>query len=360
MQHPPLISSDIEPGQDWEIFSFHPQDAPGVCRLFRSVYGDGYPIRDYIEPDRLIAANAETRIISTVARTSRGDIVGHNALFQSAVDPGIYELGAGLVHTAYRGGAGIFTRMIEHGLCQAESNPAVNTVFGEPVCNHIFTQKTMVSKHYVPRALEVDLMPASTYETEKSSSGRVAALLGFRTYRPKPHRVFLPEMYENTLRFLYSEPDDSREFQISDQPIPCDRNSDIQTTFFDFAAVARIAVHEIGSDFLSDTVRLENQLRERGVLVSQLWLKLTCPWVGQAVGILRGQGYFLGGVLWRWFNDDGLLMQKIYKIPDWEGIQVYGKRSEQIRDMIRADWEKSVGYQPEPGLDLPTEKRDRA
>ena len=53
-------------------------------------------------------------------------------------------------------------------------------------------------------------------------------------------------------------------------------------------------------------------------------------------------------------------MQKIYKIPDWEGIQVYGKRSEQIRDMIRADWEKSVGYQPEPGLDLPTEKRDRA
>jgi len=37
--------SDIEPGQTYEFDLFRPEDAEGVSQLFRTVYGDGYPIK---------------------------------------------------------------------------------------------------------------------------------------------------------------------------------------------------------------------------------------------------------------------------------------------------------------------------
>ncbi len=60
---------DIAPGQTWEIDLLRPEDATGVVRLFRTVYGDGYPVQAFVDPQELIRANAEKRIISSVART---------------------------------------------------------------------------------------------------------------------------------------------------------------------------------------------------------------------------------------------------------------------------------------------------
>ena len=83
-------------------------------------------------------------------------------------------------------------------------------------------------------------------------------------------------------------------------------------------------------------------MREKGILVIQVWLNLACPWVGQAVETLRDRGYFLGGALPRWFDNDGLLMQKILKRPDWDGICLYTDRASEILRFVRADWERST------------------
>ena len=50
--------NDIEPGQTYEFDLFRPEDAEGVSRLFRTVYGDSYPIKTFIEPKLLIEENA--------------------------------------------------------------------------------------------------------------------------------------------------------------------------------------------------------------------------------------------------------------------------------------------------------------
>lgn len=341
MNEDPKTKHDIEPGQEWEIYRFEPEDAEGVARLFRSVYGEGYPVRTYVEPQLLIEENAANRTISSLVKTKRGDIVGHNALYNSAPHPGTYESGAGVVHAAYRGGKGIFTQMVSHGLDLAATMPSVEAVFGEPVCNHPFSQKLTIRMGFVSRALEVDLMPAAAYEKEASATGRVAAFLDFKTFRPKLHTVFLPGVYEETFRFLYENLDDERKFCLSEAPIPAGTVSDIRSRVFDFAAVARVAIHSIGADFSTSMDALEQTLREKAVLVIQLWLKLDCPWVAAAIEILRNRGYFLGGALPRWFGTDGMLMQKIQRRPDWEGIGTYTDRTARILEKIRADWERS-------------------
>ncbi|MFH0994686.1 MAG: hypothetical protein V1844_04210 [Pseudomonadota bacterium] len=333
---------DIEPGQDWEVDLFRPEDAEGVVRIFRTVYGEGYPVRTYIDPQLLIEANAARRTISSVARTPRGDVVGHNALFNSAAHPGTYETGAGAVHGAYRGGKGIFTRMVDHGLEVAAAFPLINAVFGEPVCNHVFSQKLTEKAGFVLRALEVDLMPAAAYEKEASAAGRVAAFLTFRTFRPRPHAVYLPAAYRDVLHFLYENLDDDREFRISGDAVPAGIVSDIRPQFFDFAGVARVAVHEPGADFSSRLNVLEKELEDRRIQVIQIWLNLACPWVGEAIDVLISRGYFLGGALPRWFDSDGLLMQKILMKPDWDAINVYTDRAAEILKLVRQDWDRSL------------------
>jgi hypothetical protein len=347
MMDDPKLEYDLQPGQEWVVQRFQPEDAEGVVRLFQSVYGSGYPVRTYMEPQLLIGENSTNRTISSVAKTTRGDIVGHNALFNSAPHPGTYESGAGVVHAAYRGGKGIFTRMAAHGLELAATLPGVDAVFGEPVCNHLFSQKLTTRLGFVTRALEVDLMPAAAYEQEASAVGRVAAFLDFLTYTKKPQTVYLPRTYAEELRFLYKDLDDEREMIFTDNEIFAENATDIRPQVFDFAGVARVAIHTAGSDFTTRLAALEKELQEKGVLVIQIWLKLAGPWVSGAVQILQKNGYFLGGVLPRWFDTDGLLMQKIRKDPEWEGICTYTDRYKKILEMVRADWErlkKEKGY----------------
>lgn len=329
---------EIEPGLPWEVDFFRPEDAEGVVRLFRTVYGEGYPIKTFTDPELLTEENRAGRTISSVVRTSKGDIVGHNALFNSAPWEHLKESGSGLVHPLYRGGKGIFKKMVAHGQEAAAGKFGVQAIFGESLCNHLFSQKTVSSLEWHEMALEVDLMPAEAYAKEGSASGRVSAVLNTVSIVQRPHAVFLPERYMEPLRFVYGDLDDSRELKAS-SGFPPDGDARIETWVYDFAQVARMAVHEAGRDFALVFEREEKAALSRGVHVIQVWLKLSWPWVGHIVDILRDRGYFLGGVLPRWFDDDGLLMQKIQGTPGWDDINLAFDRAKKILEFVRADWD---------------------
>lgn len=338
---PSVKNSEIEPGQTYVIDLFRPADAIGITELFKTVYGEEYPIRTFIQPELLIQENAAHRTISIVARTPQGDIVGHNALFNSAPYDRIYEAGAGLVHPHYRGGKGIFTQMIKHGFKVGSEQFGLEAVFGEPVCNHLFSQMATVTVHAVTQAVEVDLMPASAYQQEKSAAGRVTTLLDFILLKPKEQTLYLPGVYESTLKFIYASLNDKREFLLSRETLPLGIKTVIKTQVFDFAQVARLATHEAGDDFPAYIDREEKALKDKGVLVIQIWLKLSWPWIGRVVDDLRQRGYFLGGPLPRWFDVDGLLMQKIIPPPNWEGIQLYTDHAKEIVKRVKTDWQET-------------------
>ena len=264
--------------------------------------------------------------------------MGHNALYHSAPHPGIRESGAGVVHAHYRGGKGIFTRLVAHGQEVGAKKFGIEAIYGESVCNHVFSQRLCHGLGWRTRAVEVDLMPASAYEQEKSATGRVASLLDFKTLIPKPQGVFLPAVYEEALRFFYDDMDDERKIYLSEESLPAQKRTEIGRQVFDFARVARLAVHEAGADFSSVFDREEKTVLDQGMVVIQVWFRLTWPWAGQVADLLREKGYFLGGVLPRWFNEDGLLMQKILKKPDWEGIQIHFDRAKKILEYVQDDW----------------------
>ena len=117
------------------------------------------------------------------------------------------------------------------------------------VCNHPYMQKAIDTFNFVETAISVALMPAEAYTQEKSAGGRVATLNAFRRYRSKPHRIFLPPVYEQELRKIYDRLDDTRDLSLSESKITGAKPTRADLTVFDFARVARIAVPEIGGDF---------------------------------------------------------------------------------------------------------------
>jgi hypothetical protein len=323
-----------------EIDFFRIEDAPGIARLFREVYGETYPIRTYYLPDQLIEENAAGHIISSVARTPAGEVVGHNALVLMYPATHLYENAAGAVLPAFRG-QGVFPDLFKHTLVNTSKRFYIEGIVGEPVCSHTHVQKMSLQLDFKESGLEVDLMPASAYGVDSGASNRVSVLLGFFMLKPRTQTVQIPMAYRDELEYLYAGLHVERTFVFSSSDLPTEGNSQGSIRVFELAQVARIAIDCIGPDFDQFIVLLKSEAREKGIVIFQVWLPLASPFTSVATDILRGHGYFLGGVLPCGRNGDGLLMQKVSQEPDWESIALYSERARRIGEMIRCDW-KSV------------------
>jgi len=326
---------------NFEITAFRPEDAEGIVRLFLSVYGTHYPIHYFYKPQAIIRANKEGSTYSVVARSASGDVIGVTHLYKSSPYAALYEWGAGLVLQEYRN-AGVNNELAIFLHREfIPGKPHIEELFGEAVCNHTHLQKALLLYGYVETAIEVALMPAAAYDKEKSAAGRVATLAGFRCCQPKPHRIYLPAPYEREFRAIYARLDDRRDIAVSNADVPGDLMSKVELSVFDSAQVARIAVLEVGTDFVERFSGLEKEAISRNAVVLQASLDLTRPCVGEAVEALRRMGYFFGGALPRRFDGDGILMQKLLCPPDFESIRLLADFSKQLLEVIRRDWQRA-------------------
>jgi hypothetical protein len=318
---------------------FKPEDAEGVTKLFTEIYGDGYPAKAVYNPAELIAAFEKRDNIPIVVRTPDNRVVGYSSLFRAAPDKGVYEKGNGVVSPDYRN-SGVISMIFQYVKKILPGMNDVNMFFGEPVCNEIYIQKAAISVlPVVETALEVDLMPAKAYEKEKSASGRVSTLLMFMTLTPNPHSVHIPDIYADYFKYIYNGFDDRRVFLQSKEDIPSLLQTRIDTQIFDHAGISRVAVHEAGLDFEEVFLSEEQRIMGQKAEVIQVWLKLSWPWVGRVVDLLKGKGYFFGGILPQWFGEDGFLMQKTILQPDWQGIHLFSERAKKILEFVKADWQ---------------------
>jgi hypothetical protein len=319
---------------------FRQEDAEGVAKLFTEVYGDGYPARIVYDPDQLIAAFENRDNIPIVVRTQENEVIGYSSLFRVAPNKRVYEKGNGAVSPAFRN-AGVMGMIFQYVKQVIPTMDDLDMFFGEPVCNHIYIQKAAAaSLPVVETALEIDLMPAGAYEKEKSASGRVSALLVFMTITPRPHTIHVPDVYSDYFTYIYNGLDDRRVFVPSKDELPVLSPTRIDSQLFTSAQVARLTIHEAGSDFERVFLATEEEMLSKNIEVVQAWLKLSWPWIGKAVSVLEDKGYFFGGVLPQWFGEDGLLMQKILPTPNWKGIQLFSERARRILEFIKADWER--------------------
>lgn len=332
----------VEPGQEYTVRLMQAEDAWGVAQCFFSVYGAHYPFELYYIPERLLEENRRKNVYSVVARAKNGDIIGYGALYRSsAYYSRVYEIGQYIIVPEYRNSYAAF-KIQKYIMDQVVPEADIDEFFGESVCHHVITQKFGAYSKAIETAIEIGLMPWESYKIEDFPHERISALLQFKSIQDKDHDVYVPTEYAEALEYIVSGLDIKRNFHPSDANIPTGSTTRISTQFFDFAQVARFNAQAIGEDFPETLNTAINQTQSRGIQVTQFFINLAEPWSGRAITLLRQQGFFLGGFLPRWFDTDGLLMQKIVTPPNFDAIKLYSERAHQILDFIRRDLEENV------------------
>ena len=127
---------------EYRIRLMQDADAPGVVALYRTVYGDYYPIKEMYDPQYIISQQEAGLMYRVVMADAAGNILGHNALYRlQEAYAGLYEGGHGMVRAEVRSKG--FSNAIQAYVIQILL-PAVGgeEIWGEVVTNHVFMQKT--------------------------------------------------------------------------------------------------------------------------------------------------------------------------------------------------------------------------
>lgn len=325
----------------WKLDLFRPQDAGGVVELYREVYGENYPVRTVYDPQALIRQEETGEARRVVARAPDGSVIGHTAFYRTSPPfSGIYEYGQLMIRHDYRQTMAA-SELFVYGLEEIQRRQEIEQTWGEAVCNHLFTQQFTAWQQFIETGLEVGLMRGESYSKAlrevSTDTERVSAVLVFRSFRPRSQKLFLPEVYEAALRFIYETDRSGHEFFLSKLPLQEEVETKASLQVFPGAGVARFTFDALGGDFESRLAYLDSEASSAGAVVTQVFLRLTDPCIGAAVEILRLRGYFFGGALPRWFDDDGLMLQKVRLPMNFDKIHVYTKRSRWIKEFIRQD-----------------------
>lgn len=329
----------VAAGQTFVADAFRPADAAGIAKLFRVVYGDGYPLKRYYDPDWIISANASGELISVVSRTPSGDIVSHSALYRSSpANPDMLELGLGLTLPDYRT---TFATMRITFYLRDTLLPELtcDAIFGEAVCNHVTTQKLCNFIGMRECALELDLMPAESYQAEQSATGRVSCLNFFKQISEDQHKLFVPESCRAFIDAFLPDLKITRDVAVagSEAELTLDATEQ-KSSFFDFAGVSRCNLNRTGRDYVSVLSGAEQDWVAKGRQVSQVYVNLADCGNGVAVAWLRNNGYVPGGILPCWFVDgDALLLQKLAQPPGFERIKLHSKRAQQLLELVQQE-----------------------
>lgn len=333
----------IEPGQTFEVDRLRPEDARGVAHLFYAEYGPSYPIETFYYPARIIRENQKGNIYSVVARTPKGDIIGHGALYRSSPHyRNLYEIGQCIILPAYRNTFAAYNI----NMYAAQTLTAITCpdgMFGEAVTHITATQKFSALAGMKDVAMEMDLMPAETYEKSKVASGRVSCLILFRSFHDRPQNIFIPARYRKISEFILSDVQIDRTLQPAPEKLPAKTTTRFTSRRFKFAGVDRCNVIRAGGDFKTVVSSLEKEGKKDKSLVFQFFLNLSEPWVEAAVEILHRRGYFFGGLLPRWFDADGLLMQKLLIPPNFKAPHLHSAKAKKMLKAVRTDWQYAQG-----------------
>ncbi len=327
----------VEPGQTFVVDRFRPEDAKGIAHLFYAEYGPSYPVETFYYPERIIAENENGNIHSVVARTPKGDIIGHGALYRSAAEyRNLYEIGQCIILPAYR----ITFAAFKINKYAAETLTAItrpDSMIGEAVTHITATQKFSALVGMKDVALEMDLMPAEAYEKSQVASGRVSCLILFKSFRDRPQEIFIPARYRGIMEDISRDVAIERTRSSATGGLPGNAKSRFSKRFFGYAGVGRVNMSGAGGDFRGILDAFEKEGRDQKTLVFQFFLNMGEPWVGEAVEILRERGYFFGGYLPRWFDADGMLMQKTLNPPDFSAPILYSAKARALMDFVRSD-----------------------
>ena len=326
-----------------ELYQFVAVDCENirhVATVFRSVYGEDFHVRDVYDPELLWRKIQAGQIVSALAFSADGQPAGYISLFNTAPNPRLWETGNIVVVPRYAN-TDISLRLFRYYEELISSRAAdIDGFFTEAVCSHYFTQISDAESGMVDCGLELDQLDGSSFKDGKSNkagSARVSCLLSFKEKRDHTGPVYVPVRYEGIIRKI-TDRLRPRDLLLSTTVMPIQGVSTLEERYYPASRTWKISFRNIDSDWTTVVEDIVDQARQRNVISLQITINMALPYIGEAVEVLRGKGFFFGGMAPLWFGTDGLLMQQLFgNEPHYEGMKLYTPMARELLAYIKTD-----------------------
>lgn len=318
---------------DVSIRRLDSSSVPAVCELYRSIYGEDFPLPWVYDPNEMDRREQDGRQATLLAFKGE-QLVGQVAAVRSPWNPKLFELTGLLVLPHFRG-LGIGGLLASHLINQLLPELGWVARYTESTTAHDVSQRVDLRMKHHHCALALNLLPPATYRHDDIfiASGRVSCVMGF-TERESGglSPCYLPSRYCDAIKELADGFD--RTF-VKDE-MPPEGEASFEVSAFPVAGTAYVAALTMGDGF---GAALKRDLAPYEPFpATMLQLPLT-KGVDRAVEDAFAQGFRLGGFLPRWFeSSDGLLLQRT-GLPRWNEIRVVTPKGQRLLEMVRKDRE---------------------
>ncbi|WP_277057887.1 hypothetical protein [Trichlorobacter lovleyi] len=334
-----MAGKDVMPETGYTIQPVDASNAAEVATVFRSVYGDGFPV-PYVYHAALVMEEIRAgRLAASLAFDSKGNAIGYVSFFKCAPNPNLWE-GGNLVVVPGGGKDELGWGLMQHYL-QPGNLPGLQSdgIIGEAVCHHYFTQVGAVKLGFQECGLALDLLDGASFSEHRPETERVACVVQLYELSDPQGPCYLPEQYRAFLHGIY-ERLRPRILLPGTSPLPRHGETVATDHWFEEAGTWRFSVSAIGEDWGMFLDRILVKSRERKAVCLQLIVSTALPCISEAVAQLRQRGFFIGGLYPRWFGNDAVMLQQLFgKEPDYEGIKLYTGVARKMLHDIRSDRE---------------------
>lgn len=322
------------------VFRVAPVDhsnAALVGDVFRTAYGDSFPVGYVYQPDELLQEIAEGRLRAALAIDGENRAAGYVSMFRNAPNPNLWEAGNLVVVPDYRQtdvSSLLYAAYFNGTLYVSETSDGL---WGEAVCCHYFTQVNNIKSGAVDVAVELDQLDGPSFIGNRTGSARVSCVLGISESNAPQSPIYIPEIYAPILEKLLLPLHPRVRLRATD-PLPAAGLTRYEERYYKPVDTCKIFVHSIGADWSDVAAGILAEARLRGVISLQFFLNMDCPHLDAAVQVLKFLGFFFGGLAPRWFGSDGLLMQQVLgQETEYEHIKLYSATAKEILAWIQAE-----------------------
>lgn len=324
---------------------FQREDAPGVVRCYREIYGDGFPMRYVYDREEIIKRYDGLNHRAAVARTRDGEVVGIAGLFRSAPNPGLYEAGQLMIRKQHRKRdvSLLFSNAVFE---EFPRQIPVKAIFLEAFCNYDASQGFAELHGLKPTGLEVEWMPARLQGIELKRN--ISLLLEFRIYEDTPHTIHVHPEYAG---FITERAEALKIARSPETSILPGKGETIARR--EIMADIGIAVLTVDSPGRYWTEALAAFEAEAGGCAMQVKLNIGRPDAPWAVEQLCRRGFILGGYLPLWFGQDGMMFQKLRQVPDFAAHKLYSEAGKSVAARVEEDQRQNTAGERACNLSLP-------
>jgi serine/threonine-protein kinase RsbW len=324
---------------DFDVRLMEAREAIEVSRCAYKSHGYSYFDDHIYYPDRIVALNRSSQMISAVAVSRDNAFMGHAAMLFDHPGDRIAELTFAFVNPEYRG-SGCLNRMTEFLFNEAFKR-GLTGIYAYAVTNHVFSQKPLQKYGINDCGIMIGTSPATWRfrAIADENPQRISMVLSFKyVMEPKPLTLYAPLHHREMIGMLYRNINARHRFSIPEAKTPnvSEGDSVIETSVLPSEGNADIVVSRYGTDMIRQVRNILHDLCLKQVATIELVLSLEDPATFFRVSEFEKMGFFFAGILPATRIGEALILQYLNNVSvDYQKISAYSEAAKRILAYVK-------------------------